>query len=110
MQRRESHRALIHWLDTNTGQHGFYLEKPSGHGSLWEDDDGRINPFIWEEGNYACDCNRALCFFPAARLEFDAGGDLLSPCGDGRYRIVLMKAIRQDGTIIPEFSYSEVPA
>ena len=28
------------------------------HNGTWEEDE-----FLWTEGNYACDCNRALLFF-----------------------------------------------
>ncbi len=35
--------------------------------------------FIWEEGNYACDCNRAV-FFDPTRSEKTA-------CSDGRFQV-----------------------
>lgn len=40
--------------------------------------------FIWTEGNYACDCNRSVCFALAA------GEDETDhpPCGHSAYSIV----------------------
>lgn len=47
----------------------------------WE---GEFSGFIWEDGNYACDCNRHLFF------ERAAGGDPEDiPCSDGRYTVAV---------------------
>lgn len=40
--------------------------------------------FIWSEGNFACDCNRAL-FFARAKGEDEPEE---TPCGDDRYTIL----------------------
>lgn len=54
-----------------------YLEGPDGrvvaHESEWDDADRDILVFMFEDGNYACDCNRStwLC-----------GADVSWPCGD----------------------------
>lgn len=46
--------------------------------------DGADDPgdYLWSEGNYGCDCNRAAFFA-------DAGGedDIDCSCGEGRYSI-----------------------
>lgn len=44
------------------------------------------NPrFVWEEGNYSCDCNRELLFRRAGGED----PELISVgCGDERYRLV----------------------
>lgn len=50
-----------------------------------EEDDGFALDFQWREGDYACDCNRALFF---AR----AGGepDSVDPkCGEGAYHVTI---------------------
>ena len=39
--------------------------------------------FIWEEGNYACDCNRELFFAWAAGEDDDLDG----LCGDERFSV-----------------------
>jgi len=39
--------------------------------------------WIWEEGNYACDCNRRL-FFARVKEEEE---DWESPCSDGEYSV-----------------------
>lgn len=54
---------------------------------LWRPDDGdEIRTFIWEEGNYSCDCNREIFF------EREMGRDLdFEPecCTDGRFSVSL---------------------
>ncbi len=59
--------------DTVTGETGWYEED----GYV----DAELAEFMWNEGNYACDCNRAL--FMAWMHGRDEPSDLA--CGDGRY-------------------------
>lgn len=52
------------------------------------DDDGAFDAdgfqdYLWEGGNYACDCNRALLF---ARARGDVE-DVEHPCGDSRFTV-----------------------
>lgn len=47
--------------------------------------------YLWSDGNYGCDCNRAL-FFARAAGEEDPDDDE-SPCGDAAYRV----RITEDG-------------
>ena len=51
--------------------------------SVWLDD-GIPNCFMWDEGNYSCDCNRFLFFERAGGLEpdWDEG-----PCGHDAYSV-----------------------
>lgn len=44
--------------------------------------------FIWEEGNYACDCNRALFFEWACGLERD--DDYVQMCGTNDFAVRLI--------------------
>ena len=60
-------RVSVHWR--YKGQEGWYHER-DGRGSCWEED-GELNTFMWDEGNYSCDCNRARFF-----------GFVAFPCGD----------------------------
>ncbi len=46
-----------------------------------------FDDYIWSEGNYACDCNRALFFAAAAGEERD---DSIN-CSDGRFVIAAIK-------------------
>jgi len=48
-----------------------------------EDEDGFSSRYIWEEGNFACDCNRALFF--ARSIGEDDPED--RPCGDERFTV-----------------------
>lgn len=41
--------------------------------------------FMWFEGNYSCDCNRAL-FFARAGGDDDMEADI--PCGETRFAVV----------------------
>jgi hypothetical protein len=43
--------------------------------------------FIWEEGNYSCDCNRELLFGYAKGLKFEDMPDV--KCSDGRFSVNL---------------------
>lgn len=75
--------------DTTTGETRAY----DADGYL---DDGVFFEYIWSEGNYACDCNRAN-FFARAAGEDDPDRE----CGDGRYAVKIFdidgKTIYEDG-------------
>ena len=49
--------------------------------------DGNYNNFIWEEGNYSCDCNRHL-FFKRAKDE-ETDDDWNRGCSDYEYSVNL---------------------
>jgi len=49
-------------------------------------DDRRPGVFIWEEGNYGCDCNREIFFEKAKGVEVDLDA---ATCGEGRYSVNL---------------------
>ncbi len=62
---------LIHWKDNRTNQTGIYKtevdncnhEANEGRYNGWCTKDCKDpNMFIWEEGNYSCDCNRSIFF------------------------------------------------
>jgi hypothetical protein len=56
--------------------------------------------FLWAEGNYSCDCNRAR-FFAEAGGEADPFEDEpateFAYCSDGLFRVTL---VREDGTVL----------
>jgi hypothetical protein len=77
----ENYPIDVHILDEQTGEVVVY--KSEGY----DDDDeppGTFNPFIWCDGNFSCDCNRALFFAEAAGRPRPED----SPCTETRYRIV----------------------
>lgn len=47
-----------------------------------------FSAYIWEDGNYSCDCNREL-FFTRARFEDDPEE---TECGDERFSVRLSDA------------------
>lgn len=55
--------------------------------------------FIWEEGNYSCDCNRDLFFHRAINPEHD--NDELE-CGDKLYRVNWIKNLETGRVIYRE--------
>lgn len=64
-------------LDTQTG---VAVEVPKD----WFMGNPHDNWYIWTEGNYSCDCNRALLH---ARWRGETEPEDL-PCGEGRYELV----------------------
>jgi len=62
----ERGRVQIDWLDRRTGLRGRFDEREDygGYGgSVHRDEEtGRWELFMWQDGNYACDCNRSLFF------------------------------------------------
>lgn len=53
--------------------------------AILEDGDFEPSAFIWESGNYSCDCNRRLFFARAAGEDEDWDSD----CSDGLYSVRL---------------------
>ncbi len=73
----------IHIKDNVTGE-----EVINHHDSDWNGD------FIWVDGNYACDCNRALFFGEAKNGVWPDEDE--TPCGHERYSIPFIEL--DDGT------------
>lgn len=48
--------------------------------------------WIWEQGNYSCDCNREL-FFLRAKEEPEPEGDGEPPCGGEKYAVNLINPV-----------------
>ena len=76
MSRKLTGRVRIRWRDTKTGRTGVWTEEPCEVGSVWQDR-GEWNAYMWQDGNYACDCNRALYFIESQD----------PPCGSERFVI-----------------------
>ena len=64
-------------LDTETG---LSAEVPED----WLPNDSHDNWYMWTEGNYSCDCNRAL--FHARFRDVPEPED--PPCGEGRFKLL----------------------
>ena len=58
------------------------------HSFSWDDDSDGSQSFMWSEGNYGCDCNRAL-FFARAVNEDDPDHD----CGDTAFSVRIYDTI-----------------
>lgn len=60
----------------------------------WDDENHML--YMFQEGNYSCDCNREL-FFQRAKGEPETDLDEVK-CGEGRY--VIARAMREDGSFV----------
>lgn len=69
--------TTISILDTTTGETRSYRDSWY-NSNPWEDS----HEFLWSDGNYGCDCNRAL-FFARAHGEPDPGIE----CGESRFKV-----------------------
>ena len=45
--------------------------------------DGEYIPYLWEEGNFACDCNRAVFF--------TGDHDIVQECGESRFDVLAVE-------------------
>ncbi len=62
------------------------------HDDDWEEH----SDYIWAEGNYSCDCNRAIFFAEVNNEDTEHAVDL--PCGDEKYSCLYAQL--EDGTKI----------
>jgi hypothetical protein len=94
-------RALvkIEWEDTLTGDHGTWEE--SDFASVWKNDNGKWDLFMWQDGNYSCDCNRKIFF---TGLDLDE-----SSCGNKRFIIRKLWLRPENETEYIENDYAEEP-
>ncbi len=69
--------VLVHIRKNDTGEVRIYKD------DLYLDEDGLPNTFMWQDGNYACDCNRRL-FFARVNGEDE---DWESCCSDTEYSV-----------------------
>lgn len=72
--------VLVHIRKNDTGEIAIFKD------DLYLDDDGLPNTFIWEDGNYACDCNRRL-FFDCVMSN---GSEEIPDCSDDKYSVNIM--------------------
>jgi hypothetical protein len=77
--------AVAHIRNNSTGEVRLYKTD-----ELLEDGSPHPNTFIWEEGNYSCDCNRALFFGYALNQQWE---DIDHPCGEGGFSVALQNPV-----------------
>lgn len=76
-----------------TGEERWYTDEWSfNHPKETREESLFLGEFVWTDGNFSCDCNRALLF---ARAEGQPDPDNRE-CGDSEYTAV--KAVLDDGT------------
>lgn len=94
MDDEEAFAITVHLLKTATGERVEYRTE----GFQDPDNPGQFSSFIWEDGNFSCDCNRELFF---ARAKGLPEPDVY--CSGGRFRVE--KIVRDaDGVVIYEES------
>ena len=87
----EERTIRVHIRDVATGEERIHEDI----GFFFAGDDNAFHAYIWEEGNYSCDCNRELFFLRAGGEDDPEEGANL--CGEERYRIWIEAA---DGEIV----------
>lgn len=84
----------VHILDRQSSQRVVY----QADGYDEPDQPGTFSSFIWQEGNFSCDCNRAIFFSEAGGQGVDEDKQ---PCGKDRF--LLEKITRKsDGQVLYE--------
>lgn len=73
-------KIIAHIKDNDTGEIRKYETD-----AIYDEESEMPSIFIWEEGNFSCDCNRHL-FFRRAKNEQD---DFGFECGHSRYSVNL---------------------
>lgn len=73
-------RAIVRIRNNSTGEIRQRVEE------FCLEDDGSPSLFIWQEGNFSCDCNRWLFFHDFPDCEEDDEG----PCGDSAFSVEIL--------------------
>lgn len=73
--------------------------RESDNDAIYEDG---VDCYIWEDGNYSCDCNRHLFFERAAGIE-----PVSEKCGTGKYSVQVYNP--KNGEIIYD-EFSDAPS
>jgi hypothetical protein len=60
--------------------------RKSEENAVLDNGDKFPDPYIWEDGNYSCDCNRELFFECASGKSYD---EVETECGDERFQVNL---------------------
>ena len=86
------HRIV--WVDVQLRRNDSGEIRVKRNWMIFDPEDGeQPNTFMYEEGNYACDCNRHLFFHRANGVEPDDE----RPCGDTAYSVNLINP--KDGRV-----------
>lgn len=88
------YRVRAFWTDKVTGKSGVYEDGEVG--SVWKGEDG-FDTFMWSDGNYACDCNRAEFF---AKLSVG--------CSSRRFQISRLQILDEAGRVVEDIDPYEV--
>lgn len=75
-----SYPLKVHIIRNSTGEERVYVHDYPQATGPWDDE---MDDYLWTEGNYGCDCNRASFFAEAGKEE----GAEDFPCGEGAYSI-----------------------
>jgi hypothetical protein len=84
---RDTEPVVVHLRDTVTGDTKQYEICGYFAGDeFWS--------FAWKEGNFSCDCNRAILLWDGAETEF--------PCGTGRIIVEKIVRVKTGATVYRE--------
>jgi len=72
----------VHFFRPSTGERRVYETD-----GMWREEENQFNPFIWEEGNFSCDCNRSI-------FMYDSDETKELPCSG--HEIIIEKIVAKD--------------
>ncbi len=75
-------KIVAHIKCVLTGEIAKYENK-----GIWDEENQMPHTYIWEEGNFSCDCNRKMFFLSG--LNRSEPSDEEIPCGGGKYLVNL---------------------
>ena len=78
-------KTNVHITNVETGEVAIY-PMDCDYMNVRSDGAQEFMSFNWEEGNFACDCNRKLFFARALGKELDLDDEDLT-CSEGKYRV-----------------------
>jgi hypothetical protein len=70
---------------------------------IWAEEEECAATFIWRDGNFGCDCNRALFYGYAIGKKYD---DIDHPCGHEGYAVTLVNPMTRK-VFYEEFKITE---
>ena len=80
--RKGAGQYLVAIHDNVTGETRMYREDTE-----WSD----VQEFLWEDGNFSCDCNRGMMFKRAAGEDGRIDWDNLDDCAGSRYDVLYIE-------------------
>jgi hypothetical protein len=85
-------------VELNTAVTITIVDKASGKSVTYKEPQYYDSPYMWEEGNYSCDCNRKLFFIREKEGREPTKEE--TPCNSGKNRFLVKVVYRADGCVV----------